>query len=251
MNFMNTGTNRSAATADRFAVVIPTYNHGRTIESVAAATAKLGLPVFVVDDGSTDYTYECISAFKNIRLLRHEKNRGKGAALMTGFEQAARIADWAVTLDADGQHDPGDIPELVRAAQKSQRAFIVGRRTGMDAPHVQWTSRFGRKFSNFWIRACGGPKISDTQSGFRVYPLPEAMDWGVKSKRFEFEVEILVRACRKGVSVKEVPVKVSYLPPGERISHFRPWRDFFRNAKTFAGLMIQRFFSKPLRLKKP
>lgn len=248
---MNTGTNCGSATADCFAVVIPAYNHGRTIESVAAAALKLDLPVFVVDDGSTDDTYERINAFKDIRFLRHEKNRGKGAALMTGFVQAARIADWAVTLDADGQHDPGDIPELVRAAEKTQRAVIVGRRTGMDSPHVQWTSRFGRKFSNFWIRVCGGPKISDTQSGFRVYPLPEAMEWGVKSKRFEFEVEILVRACWKGVSVKEVPVKVSYLPPGERISHFRPWRDFFRNAKTFAGLMIQRFFSRPPGPQKP
>jgi glycosyltransferase involved in cell wall biosynthesis len=239
----------SALDGDRFAVIIPVYNHGLAVESVIAETLKLGLPVFVVDDGSTDDTHERISRFKDIHILRHSQNLGKGAAIFTGILEAGRIANWAVTLDADGQHNPRDAEALISLAKKLRRAIIVGYRTGMDSPHVQWTSRFGRKFSNFWVRACGGPLISDSQSGFRVYPLPEVMEWGIKSRRFEFEVEVLVRAHWKKIPVVEVPVGVNYLPHHERISHFRPWVDFFRNAKIFTILIGQRFFMKPRFLK--
>lgn len=239
------GGGGAAGNKNRFAVIIPVYNNASTVETVIGKTLELGLPVFVVDDGSTDGTHARISRFRSIRVLRHDQNRGKGAAFMTGFAGAARIADWAITLDADGQHDPGEARGLIRAAGEFPGAVIVGRRTGMDNPHVQWTSRFGRKFSNFWVRACGGPLISDSQSGFRVYPLPEVMEWGVKSRRFEFEVEVLVRAHWKEIPVVEVPVGVNYLAPGERVSHFRPWVDFFRNAKTFTRLIVLRLFPKP------
>lgn len=229
----------------RFAVVIPTYNHGRSVEAVITEALKLDLPVFVVDDGSTDDTAGRISRFSDIRILRHEKNLGKGAALLTGFSEAMQIADWAITLDADGQHNPADAAAMMRTARKYEKALIVGRRTGMDHGHVHWTSRFGRKFSNFWVRVSGGPKISDSQSGFRIYPLPEAACLDVKSRRFEFEVEILVRAHWKGLPIAEVPVGVSYLPPEQRISHFRPWRDFLRNAVTFAGLIMRSLLYRP------
>ncbi|MCF8036533.1 MAG: glycosyltransferase family 2 protein [Desulfobacteraceae bacterium] len=230
---------------DRFAVVIPAYNHARAVEKVIAEALELELPVFVVDDGSTDDTRKRICRFSDIRIITHEKNLGKGAALLAGFTEASQSADWAITMDADGQHNPVDAKSLIRAARQYRKALIVGRRTGMDGPHVHWTSRFGRKFSNFWVRASGGPKISDSQSGFRIYPLPEALAWQTRSRRFEFEVEILVRANWQGVPVVEVPVGVSYLPAGQRISHFRPWRDFFRNAKTFTGLIVRRFFKRP------
>ena len=232
---------------DRFAVVIPVYNHARAVEKVITEALKLEVPVFVVDDGSTDNTRKRIQGFPDIRILTHEKNLGKGAALMTGFIEAAQVADWAITMDADGQHNPRDAKSLIRATRQYRKALIVGRRTGMDGPHVHWTSRFGRKFSNFWVRASGGPKIADSQSGFRIYPLPEALAWQTRSRRFEFEVEILVRAHWQGVPVVEVPVGVSYLPAGQRISHFRPWLDFFRNAKTFTGLIVRRFFKRPFK----
>jgi len=229
---------------NRFAVIIPVYNHGPAVENVIAKTLGLGLPLFVVDDGSTDDTHERIRRFKDIHILRHSQNTGKGAAIMTGFLEASRIANWAITLDADGQHNPQDAKRLVQAAEKGRRAIIVGRRIGMEGANVHWTSRFGRKFSNFWVRVSGGPWMSDSQSGFRIYPLPEAIQWGVKSRRFEFEVEVLVRAHWEKTPVIEVPVNVSYLPPRERISHFRPWMDFLRNAKTFTRLIVLRFFIK-------
>jgi glycosyltransferase involved in cell wall biosynthesis len=244
------GPTDKAGKADRgarFCVVIPAYNHGGTVRKMALGAQKTGLPVFVVDDGSTDDTFHQIEGLKGIHALRHESNRGKGAALCTGFEEALPIADWAVTLDADGQHDPDNIEEMVRAAraaaQPPGRALIVGRRMGMDSANVHWTSRFGRGFSNFWVSICGGPRIKDSQSGFRIYPLPDVLKWNIRARRFEFEVEALVMARRHQVPVVEVPVSVHYLPAGERVSHFRPWVDFFRNARTFSRLLTRRLFS--------
>ena len=107
-----------------------------------------------------------------------------------------------------------------------ERVIVVGNRQGMAGENVPWTSRFGRGFSNFWVWAAGGPWIADSQSGFRLYPLPEALQLGVRARRYQFEVEILVRARRSGIATVEVPVSVVYQPKGVRVSHFRPWRDF-------------------------
>ena len=235
----------AARKKNRFAVVIPAYNHAGSVENVITGCRSLGLPVFVVDDGSTDDAHQRVSRFSGIRVLRHAKNLGKGAAMMTGFREATRVADWAITIDADGQHDPRDAAVLAGKAATSGRAVVVGRRTGMEGAHIKWTSRFGRKFSNFWVRVSGGPLISDSQSGFRVYPLPDVTTWGTRSRRFEFEVEVLVQAHRRGIPIVEVPVPVTYLPPGERVSHFKPGPDFFRNAKTFTRLITQRILMKP------
>jgi hypothetical protein len=108
--------------------------------------------------------------------------------------------------------------------------------------NVPWTSRFGRGFSNFWVWASGGPRITDSQSGFRLYPLPEALHLDIMARRYQFEVEILVRAKRKGIDTIEVPVQVVYQAKGERVSHFQPWLDFRRNSATFSRLIIERIF---------
>lgn len=118
----------------------------------------------------------------------------------------------------------------------------------MERSRVPWTSRWGRRFSNFWVWAACGRWFSDSQSGFRVYPLPETLDLGAKASRFQFEVEILVLAAWRGIPVIEVPVPALY-EPGERVSHFKPWLDFWRNTRTFARLVATRFFI-PLRLRK-
>ncbi len=206
----------------------------------------LGFPVFVVDDGSTDNTYEQIKEIEGIQILRHQLNQGKGAAVMTGFAAAAVIADWAITIDADGQHYPQDAIKLINAIPANVRAIVVGAREGMggmEGAHIPWTSRFGRKFSNFWVWAAGGAILSDSQSGMRLYPLPEAMQLTTTARRFQFEVEILVMARRKNLKVVETPVRVIYNPDGKRISHFRPFVDFLRNAQTFSRLIFNRIFS--------
>lgn len=228
--------------SNRFAFIIPVYNHAGTVAQVVKDAQALGFPVFVVDDGSTDHTYDQIKDIAGILVLRHEQNQGKGAAILTGFAAAAAVADWAITMDADGQHYPQDVWGLIQAIPKKNRPIIVGARTYKDGESVPWTSRFGRKFSNFWVRTSGGPNISDSQSGFRVYPLPEALNLPIKARRFQFEVEILVQARRKGIPVIEAPVRVDYNPGGERISHFRPFVDFLRNSSTFTRLIFTRIF---------
>ncbi len=223
-------------------VVIPTYNHGPRVAQVVSDALELGLPVFVVDDGSTDNTQEVLAGCAGITVLRHPVNQGKGAALLTGFHAAAATCDWALTLDADGQHRPADGRPFLELALEGGRLIAVGNRQGMEGDHVPWTSRFGRKFSNFWVWASGGPWLADSQSGFRLYPLPESLQLGVVARRYQFEVEILVKARRKGLPVVELPVSVVYQPRGERISHFRPWRDFCRNSATFSRLIWSRIF---------
>jgi len=230
--------------AGRFAVLIPIYNHAGGVVSVVERALALDLPVWVVDDGSTDGTAAALEHFSGIQILRHEKNRGKGEAILTGLAAMNGKADWAVTLDADGQHDPADVPGLMRAIPAGGRPIVIGRREGMIGEDVPWTSRFGRKFSNFWVRAAGGPVLSDTQSGLRIYPVPEAMRLGVRARRFQFEVEILVRARWSGIPVVEAPVRVSYTPGMKRISHFRPFVDFCRNSETFGRLIFLRIFRK-------
>ena len=226
----------------RFAFVIPVYNHAGSVAQVIRRAKKLGFPVFVVNDGSTDNTYDEIRHIHDIRIICHEKNMGKGSALMNGFAAAASEADWAITIDADGQHHPADALNLIAAIPGSRRVIVVGAREGMQGEYVPWTSRFGRKFSNLWVWVSGDPLLSDSQSGMRIYPLPEATALSVKAQRFQFEVEILVQAKRKGLPVLEAPVRVDYNPNGSRISHFRPFVDFVRNSSTFTRLIFTRIF---------
>ena len=226
----------------RAAIIIPVYNHATRIIEVIDEARLLGLPLFVVDDGSTDGTQALLACLEGITVLRHPVNRGKGAALLTGFAAAAPTCDWALTIDGDGQHRPADGRALLDAPGQGQRVLVVGKRQGMTQEHVPWTSRFGRLFSNFWVWVSGGPWIADSQSGFRLYPLPEAMELGVRARQYQFEVEILVRARQSGIRTIEVPVSVVYQPRGVRVSHFRPWRDFLRNAATFSRLIFSRLF---------
>jgi glycosyltransferase involved in cell wall biosynthesis len=228
-----------------FAIVIPVYNHGPMIEAVIMNALKLNLPVIVVDDGSTDSSSDRIKNIDGIQFLRHWENRGKGAAIMTGFDRASEIADWAITIDADGQHRPQDALNLIRAIPENLRPLVVGMRQGMTGQDVPWASNFGRKFSNFWVRVSGGPKMTDSQSGFRIYPLPESMNLDVKARRFQFEVEILVRAVWANIPVIEVPVGVNYAKGPLRISHYRPFVDFMRNTRTFYQLITRRLLIHP------
>ena len=229
----------------RFAIIIPSYNHGERIVDVIGKCLKLNIPIFVVDDGSTDSTRTQITGIKGVCPLHHNENRGKGAAILTGFAEASKIADWAITIDADGQHNPEDAVKMIQAIPENKRPIVVGIREGMGGKSVPWTSRFGRRFSNVWVWVSGGPRMTDSQSGFRIYPLPEAMNMKVIAKRFQFEVEVLVKAGWKRVPVIETPISVNYTPGRERISHFRPLIDFLRNTTTFARLIVQRILISP------
>jgi glycosyltransferase involved in cell wall biosynthesis len=227
----------------RFAVIIPSYNHGERVADVARRALSLGFPVFVVDDGSTDGTKRVLDHVDGIQCLRHPVNRGKGAALITGMQAAIKVADYAITLDADGQHDPSEARHLMARIPARDRVIVVGRRHMAAAP---WTSRRGRAFSNFWVWVSGGPKLSDSQSGFRIYPLPETLELGVAARRYQFEVEVLARAAWRGIPVVEAPISAEYGARLPRISHFHPFIDFMRNFGAFSRLITHRVFTPAL-----
>jgi glycosyltransferase involved in cell wall biosynthesis len=232
----------------RYAIVIPAYNHGTKVRWVVEKCLRLPVPVIVVDDGSTDSTPDVLASLSGVTVITHKKNQGKGASLLTGFAAALKFADWAITIDADGQHDPDDIPSLISLIQAipvGQRPLVIGKREGMGHGNAPWTSHWGRRFANFWVWTSCGRWFSDSQSGFRVYPLPETLYLGTKAKRYQFEVEVLVRAVWLGIPIIEAPVHALYGVPGERVSHFRPWLDFWRNTRTFAWLVAKRVLIPP------
>jgi glycosyltransferase involved in cell wall biosynthesis len=229
---------------NRFAVVIPVYNHGATVADVVRKAMHHRFPVIVVDDGSTDASHDNVKDIPGVLVRRHPQNLGKGAALLTGMVEAAKIAHWAICLDADGQHDADDMVHLIGAIPMGQRPIILGQRKAMET--APWTSRFGRKFSNFWVWVSSGVWLSDSQSGFRIYPLPEVLDLDVRSGNYQFELEVLAKAAWQAMPIIEAPISVSYCPGGRRISHFHPWRDFVRNTQTFSRLIVRRVFTPRL-----
>jgi uncharacterized protein (DUF2062 family) len=207
--------------------VIPLYNHGATVRSVVEKTLAVHDRVLVVDDGSTDGGAETLAGLP-VTVLRHETNRGKGAAILTSAREARRLGMTHIaTIDADGQHDPADLSGLLAVVEETPLAVVVGKRD-FDTANVPGGSRFGRGFSNFWLRLQTGKSLGDTQSGFRIYPLRVLEGLKLGEVHYSFEVEVLVKAAWAGVPLLEAPVSVHYPPGDERISHFRAFMDNFR-----------------------
>ena len=166
---------------------------------------------------------------KHTQNRQIQPNRGKGNALKTGLSEARRSGyRYAITIDSDGQHFPSDIPSFLSEIEKTPGAVLVGARN-ISAENMPGKNSFANRFSNFWYRLETGNRLSDTQSGFRLYPVQDTdySKWWYTGK-YEFELEAIVFASWRGVTVRNIPVKVYYQPPGERVSHFRPVRDFFR-----------------------
>ena len=161
---------------------------------------------------------------------------------MTGMRAAAeRSARWALTLDADGQHRAVDALNLLGALPEGHRPLVIGRRRVMAG--APWTSRAGREFSNVWVWVAGAPWLHDTQSGFRLYPLPETLALDVRARRYQYEIEVIAKAAWAGIPIVETPVDVIYQEGKARISHFSPGKDFLRNTATFYHLITRRVFS--------
>ena len=253
-------------------ILIPTYNNAGTLADVVRRALQQGLPVMVVDDGSTDGTAEVLAGLQSavraqnkafscpdcgdaerevfpsakkiadatgntslsdnetsdaaekasLSVIRHVVNQGKGVALKTGFQEALRLGySYAVTLDADGQHHPEDVPVL--QAQKGEKTLVVGSRSirGKDG-----RSSFANKFSNFWFTLYTWIKLPDTQTGYRLYPLKNLPSLRLLSARYEAELTLLVFSAWKGLKLVPVPVQVEYLE--DRVTHFRPGKDFTR-----------------------
>lgn len=209
-------------------VIIPTYNNIKTLKRVidGVLTQVDEKDIIIVNDGSTDGTSKVLKAFEGINLIEFPKNIGKGYALRQGFKKAIALGyTHAITIDSDGQHFPEDIPILLSASKKEPTALFIGSRN-MKQEGVPAKSSFGNKFSNFWFWFETGKKLEDTQSGFRLYPI-HIMPKRWFTKKFEFEIECIVRSAWKGIEVKNIPVQIKY-DENERVSHFRPFKDFTR-----------------------
>ena len=236
----------------RIAVVIPLYNNPDTVLDVAVACRRQLPDVIVVDDASTKLPPSFAETLdtNGIRCLRHAKNRGYGAAVMTGIAELHRLGfDYAITLDADGQHSPSEIPAFVELLERDCQyndTIVVGIRD-FTSPDIPKSSRFGRDFSNFWVKLESGVACEDTQSGFRAYPVAPMMKMRCISTRYTFAVESLVRGFWGGVELRELPVRVTYQPEGKYVSHFRPFWDNVRFSLLHTWLMTRRLLPWPMK----
>ena len=212
--------------ASDVAIVIPCYDAARRVGEVVRGALVFGMPVYVVDDGSRDDSAAAAHAAGATSVLRHPANQGKGAALRTGFRWAlSQGATSVLTLDADGQHDPGEIPLLLSAHASHPEALIIGVRSFApdDMPR---RSRIGNRISTFWIGRFSGRAHRDTQSGFRLYPRALAALPQLRTSRFDTETELLLLAARLRVPLVDVPVRTIY--DVDRTTHFHGLTDTLR-----------------------
>ncbi len=211
----------------KICVLIPTYNNGKTLNRVIDGILDYTDQIIVVNDGSTDSTPHLLARYSQITIVTIPENKGKGNGLKTGFRKAKELGYcYAITIDSDGQHYTDDIPVFVEALlNQKEDVLLIGNRN-MSQDGIPKKSSFGNRFSNFWFWFETGIKLEDTQSGYRLYPLHK-IPKKYFTPKFEFEIEIIVRTAWRHVPVKNVPIKVLY-DPAERVSHFRPFKDFTR-----------------------
>lgn len=211
----------------KLVVIVPTYNNEITLQRVLNGILKYTQSIIVVNDGSTDSTAEILKNYPQIIQLHLAENQGKGNAITQGFKLAtAKGFEYAITIDSDGQHYPDDIPNFVEALKSATEPVLLIGNRNMNQDGIPKKSSFGNRFSNFWFWFETGIKLQDTQSGYRLYPL-NFLPKKCYTKKFEFEIEVIVRTAWKGIDVKNIPVKVLY-DMDERVSHFRPFKDFTR-----------------------
>jgi glycosyltransferase involved in cell wall biosynthesis len=226
--------------------VIPAFNESRTIRDVAARTLQVLPDVIVVDDGSTDGTRSALDGLA-VTVISNPANLGKGASLWRGFSVAlAEGADAVVTLDADAQHRPEDIPRLVEAWQATPARVVIGARL-WDRDKVPPLRYFGNRFANFWVAWASGYPVVDSQSGFRVYPASLLRRVQVShgpNARFAFESEILIEAGRAGFPTRPVPIAALY-PMQARASYYRNAADTARIVRMIAWKLLSRGLNLP------
>ncbi|WP_420251010.1 MULTISPECIES: DUF2062 domain-containing protein [unclassified Maridesulfovibrio] len=226
-------------------IVIPVYNHGATLREVARRALNYG-EVLIIDDGSTDGGSDKVRDL-DLTVVSHSENLGKGQAILTAADKARELGKThIITIDADGQHFPEDLPIFLEAIEQSPEAIFVGSRN-FEGQNVPGASKFGRSFSNFWLRVQTGIKLSDVQSGFRAYPLEIFSVVNTSETRYAFEVEILVKSAWAGYELKDLPIEVHYPSPDERVSHFDAIKDNVRISLLNTKLTMRSFMPVPHR----
>lgn len=230
---------RRTAADQRICVLIPTYNNVSTLNDVVEGVLRYVADVIVVNDGSTDDTESVLKRFDGrIKVVSYCRNRGKGYALKQGFKVAKEAGfRYVVTIDSDGQHRPSDLPAFILAIVRNPGRMIVGTRD-LSKVEIKGSSSFANRFSNFWFCIQTGLHLSDTQTGYRAYPLDRVKHWFPVTDRYEAELAIMVFLRWNGTGFVEIPIDVYYPPASERVSHFRSGMDFSRIAMLNTCLCI-------------
>lgn len=222
------------------AILIPVYNNEATISTVLEQVRTHIMTVIVVDDGSTDNTPNFLNQHTDIIHITHGENRGKGAALRTGFEYAYDAGfSHVITVDADGEHFSDEIPRFLQRLKEDPEALWIGARTLPTEQKQAFREKMHRSFSNSWIKFFTGVKLRDTMSGFRLYPLYPLEPLTLKSNRFDYEQEVLLEASWVGVPLKEFPVQEIESPIDDAISHFHPVKDLLRIHRVHIRAMLR------------
>lgn len=225
----------------RTGAVIPAFNVGDRLNNVLFKTLQF-IPaqnVYVVDDGSTDGTSE-IGSRLGVTVLHHATNRGKGEALKTGFRQCLRDGlDVTFTIDGDGQHDPCAIPAFLETMEADQSDVVVGLRrfTGCRMP---WDRICSNGISSLITSFIAGFRVKDSQCGFRLIRTEVLQSLPLRSKRYELETELLIRALWMGFQISHCPVQVTY---ADEPSHIRRWTDTVRFCRLWIRLIRERMGS--------
>ena len=215
-------------------IVIPVYNSPYIME-VVEDVLNHGYELIVVDDGS-DVMVERDNF--DFHLITHKTNQGKGEAILSGAKKAKELGYKSfVTMDADKQHLSCEVVKLLDAFEEDM--IVIGKRN-FDDENVPKSSKFGRKFSNFWVNLETFRKFGDTQSGFRIYPV-SILELNISNRRFDFEIEVLALHCFRGGKTADVDVECYYPPKQDRVSHFDKLKDNLRISLLHAKLVVQRF----------
>ncbi len=198
------------------AAVIPCFNEGTQIARVIAGVHGYLPKVIVVDDGSTDDTAQAARS-AGAEVVRHQANCGKGAALQSGWKRARDLGFiWAMTLDGDGQHAPGDIPRFFNCAERSETKLVIGNRLG-DPQGMPWVRRQVNRWMTRQLSGLTSEPLADSQCGFRLVHLETLAQLGMVTSHFEIESEMLVTFLAAGCAVEFVPVEVIYNLGGSKI----------------------------------
>ncbi len=220
-------------------VIIPAYNEEEEISSVLEGVKRFVEPdnILVIDDGSEDATPQA-AARSGVCVIRQSGNRGKGEALKLGFVEALNNdkISAVITLDADGQHDPRYIPDIIEEFRSSGAEIVIAERMTGDTSTMPFIRKLTNLTTSLIISAAAGQRIGDSQSGYRLISRSVLSRIELKSNRFDMESEILIRACRKGARVSSVPIKTIYT--GKEKSKINPLTDTLR----FLLLVFKSFF---------
>jgi glycosyltransferase involved in cell wall biosynthesis len=223
----------------RIAALIPAFDCARTIADVVRGASRHCEHVLVVDDGSSDETAQLARA-AGADVIRHELNRGKGAALRSGMIRLlAQGFTHAFSVDGDGQHLASEMQRMLDVSHATPDAIVLGARRIAPEQEVAPIKRFGNDFANWWVSLAAGREFRDTQTGFRIYPIAATLDLGVQAERYQFESEVLILAARRRIGIETCEVAVFYPPPGERISHYDPWLDTCRIIVTVVSFLVR------------